>query len=41
MMESLILEGQNIIKDITNLFKLEEGTKSIIDGTLTDIKNSF
>ena len=38
-MESLVLEKENIIKDIRNLFRQEKETKAIKDGILRDIKN--
>ena len=36
-MESLVLEEENIIKDIRNLFRQEKETKAIKDGILRDI----
>ena len=41
MMESLILEVENIIKDIRNLFRLQKETKSIKDRIIRDIRNLF
>ena len=40
-MEIIILEEENIIKDIRNLFRLEKETKAIKDRILKDIKNIF
>ena len=40
-MGSLSLEKGNIIKDIRNLFTLENETKAIKDRILRDIKNLF
>ena len=40
-MKSLILEEENIIKDIRNLFRPEKETKAIKNGILRDIKNLF
>ena len=37
-MKSLILEEENIIKDIRNLFRPEKETKAIKNGILRDIK---
>ena len=41
MMESLSFDEENIIKNITNLFRLERETKEIKDRILKDIKNHF
>ena len=41
MTESPSLEGKNIIKDVRNLFKLENLKKEIIDTTIKDIRNPF
>ena len=40
-MGSLVLEEENIIKDIRNLFRQEKETKAIKDRILRDIKNLF
>ena len=39
MLESLIIKEEKIIKDIRNLFRQEEETKSIKDKILRDITN--
>ena len=41
MMRNSRPEGQNIIKDIRNLFRLKKETKAIQDRILRDIKNLF
>ena len=41
MLESLIIKEEKIIKDIRNLFRQEEETKSIKDKILRDITNLF
>ena len=41
MMESLIIEEENVIKDTRNLFRLEKETKAIKDRILRDIKYLF
>ena len=40
-MQSLNLEKENIIKDITNLFRQEKETKLIKDRVIRDIRNLF
>ena len=39
MMKNLRPEEENLIKNITNLFRLEKDTKGIKDKILRDIKN--
>ena len=41
MLESLIIKEEKTIKDIRNLFRQEEETKSIKDKILRDITNLF
>ena len=41
MMKNLRPEEENIIKNIRNLFRLDEETKGIKDEILRDIKNLF
>ena len=38
MMESLSLEGEKIIKDVRNLFRLEKLKKQTTDTIIKDIK---